>query len=263
MEKSTATSNSPALQMKGIAVASMQDQRTLVAENVNWTVNVGDYWVIAGLQGSGKSDFLMFAGGMSGPRSGEYLFFGERMPIFEDARLKQRLRLGFVFDSGRLFARLTVRENVALPLQYHRNLAEKQVDGEVMEILDALELTAFADALPSSLARGYQKRAALARALALKPEVLLVDNPLGGLDVRHANWWLGFLDQVSHGHPLLGGRPATLVLTSANLVPWKGRARQFALLDNQTLRVLGSWDQVEAAEEELLREMLTGQTQTG
>ena len=263
MGEPAASPDSPALQMEGVTVASMQDPQVIVAEEINWTVNVGDYWVIAGLQGSGKSDFLMVAGGLSAPKSGQYHFFGEQMPIFEDARLSKRLRLGFVFDSARLLGRLTVRENVALPLQYHHNLTEPQVDGDVMRILEALELASVADNLPSTLARGIQKRAALARALALKPEVLLVDNPLGGLDVRHSNWWLGFLDQLSHGHPLLDGRPATLVIASADLIPWKGRARQFALLGNQRLRVIGDWAQLEAAEEDLLRELLTGQTQTG
>jgi len=185
------------------------------------------------------------------------------MPIFEDARLRERLRLGLVFENARLLGRLTVRENVALPLQYHRNLAERQVDGEVMRILEALDLSPIADSLPGTLARGLQKRAALARALALKPEVLLVDNPLGGLDVRHANWWLGFLDQLSRGHALLDSRPITLVVASADLISWKGRARQFALLGDRRLRILGGWEQLEAANEDLLREMLTGQTQTG
>jgi ABC-type transporter Mla maintaining outer membrane lipid asymmetry ATPase subunit MlaF len=263
MEGPATSSDTPALWMEGVAVASMQDPQVIVADEINWTVNTGDYWVIAGLQGSGKSDFLMLAGGMNAPKRGKYLFFGQQMPIFEDARLRERLRLGFVFEDARLLSRLTVRENVALPLQYHRNLVEQQVDGEVMRILEALELSAIADSLPGMLARGLQKRAALARALALKPEVLLVDNPLGGLDVRHANWWLGFLDQLSRGHPLLDNRPVTLVVASSDLVLWKGRARQFALLSEGRLRVLGGWNQVEAANEDLLREMLTGQTQTG
>ena len=59
-----------------------------MAEGINWTVNAGDYWVVAGLHGSGKSDFLMLTGGLMAPRRGQYRFFGEEMPIFEEARLK-------------------------------------------------------------------------------------------------------------------------------------------------------------------------------
>lgn len=263
MGNPAAKADLPALQMTGVTVVSMQDPRVVVAEEINWTVNTGDYWVIAGFQGSGKSDFLMLAGGLMAPRCGEYRFFGEPMPIFEDARVRERLRLGLVFDSGQLLSRLTIRENVALPLQYHRNRTEPEVDGEVGRILEAMELTTCAENLPGTLARSLQKRAALARALVLKPEVLLVDNPLGGMDLRHTTWWLGLLEQLSRGHPLLDGRPVTLILTSADLLPWKGRARQFALLSAKRLRVLGDWAQMEAAQGELLREMLTEQTQTG
>ncbi len=260
MENPPASSDLPALEMEGVTVVSLQDPRVVVAEEVNWTVNRGDCWVIAGFQGSGKSDFLMLAGGLMAPKAGEYRFFGERMPIFEDSRVKERLRLGLVFDNGQLLSRNTIRENVALPLQYHHNVREQEVDGEVMRILEAMDLTAFADNLPGALARSVQKRAGLARALALKPEVLLVDNPLGGLDLRHTGWWLTFLDELSRGHVLLDNRPVTLIVTSADLLPWKSGPRRFALLSNKRLRVLGDWAQVEAAQEELLREMLTEQT---
>jgi len=98
----------PAIEMTGVAVGAMRDPDTLVAEGINWTVNAGDYWVVAGLHGAGKSDFLMLTGGLMPPQRGRYQFFGEAMPIFEEARLKERLRLGLVFDGGQLFHQLTV-----------------------------------------------------------------------------------------------------------------------------------------------------------
>ena len=124
-----------------------------------------------------------------------------------------------------------------------------------------MELTPWADDTPATLARSWQKRAGLARALALQPEVLLVDNPLAGLDLRHTHWWLGFLDQLSKGHPLLQGRPVTLVVTTADLRPWKSHARQFAVLKDRRLRMLGTWAQLCAAGEEPLRELLTDRMQ--
>jgi putative ABC transport system ATP-binding protein len=220
-------------------------------------VALGDYWVVAGLQGSGKTDFLMLTAGLMAPARGTYLFFGEPMPIFDEARLEHRLRLGLVFESGQLFNHLTVFENVALPLRYHRNLTCAAAETEVQEILEALELGPWADSTPGALGRNWQKRVGLARALALKPEVLLVDNPLANLDLRHIHWWLGFLDSLSKGHKLLQGRPMALVVTSADLHPWKNRARQFAVLKNHRLTVLGTWAQLEAASEELLHEVLT------
>ena len=119
----------PAIEMTGVAVGALRDPDTTVAEGINWTVNAGDYWVVAGLHGSGKSDFLMLTGGLMAPRQGRYRFFGEEMPIFEEARLKERLRLGLVFEGGQLFNHLTVAENVALPLRYHHNLSRSRGRG--------------------------------------------------------------------------------------------------------------------------------------
>ena len=246
----------PVIQMQGVAVGSMRDQSLLVAEEVNWTVARGAYWVIAGLQGAGKSDFLMMTGGLMPPVAGNYELLGEPMPIFDEPRLKQRLRLGLVFEGGQLFNHLTVAENVALPLRYHRNLSKAAAQPEVQQILEALELAPWADSTPGAIGRNWQKRVGLARALALKPEVLLVDSPLTGLDLRHVNWWLSFLTQLWKGHRLNEGRPTTLIVSAADLRPWQRRAGQFAVLRDKHLAVLGGRDQLESASAELVQELL-------
>ena len=252
----------PAIEMTGVTVGALREPDTTVAEGINWTVNTGDYWVVAGLHGSGKSDFLMLTGGLMPPCQGRYRLFGEEMPIFEEARLKERLRLGLVFDGGQLFNQLTVAENVALPLRYHHNLSQVEAAAAVSDLLECTELTPWAESTPGTLGRGWQKRAGLARALALKPEVLLVDNPLAGLDPQHVHWWLGFLDQLSQGHSLMQGRPMTLVITTADFRPWKDHARQFAILNKRSFVVLGSRVQLETANAEVIRELLTERTQT-
>jgi ABC-type transporter Mla maintaining outer membrane lipid asymmetry ATPase subunit MlaF len=246
----------PVIEMQDVSIGSMQDPRLSIAEHIDWTVNAGDYWVVAGLQGSGKSDFLMVSGGVTSPLAGSYRLFGEEMPIFEEARLPTRLRLGLVFAGGQLLNHLTVRENVALPLRYHRNLARSEAEPTVNALLEAMELAPWADNAPGALGRNWQQRVGLARALMLQPEVLLVDNPLAGLDLRHTGWWLGFLQELWKGHPLLGRRPVTLVVTTADLRPWKNRAQQFAILRNRQFSVLGTWAQVQAANQELLQEVL-------
>src|SRR5436309_5720145 len=168
-----------AIEMQAVAVSAMRDQSIQVAEGINWTVAAGDYWVVAGLQGAGKSDFLMMTGGLMPPAAGSYHLFGEQMPIFDEARLKTRLRMGLVFDGGQLFNHLTVSENISLPLRYHRNLDKADADAEVQRMLDLTELGPWADSTPGAIARNWQKRVGLARALMLRPEVLLLDNPLG------------------------------------------------------------------------------------
>src|SRR5258705_5367346 len=108
-------SNKPAtavIEMENVSVGAMRDQSTIVVEDINWRVAPGDYWVVGGLQGAGKSDFLMMTGGLMPPAGGHYRLFGEPMPIFEEARLKERLRLGLVFDGGQPFNTLPSLENV-------------------------------------------------------------------------------------------------------------------------------------------------------
>lgn len=242
--------------MRNIAVGQLRDQNNIVVQGINWRVETGDYWVVGGLQGSGKSDFLLMTGGLMGPAEGSYRLFGEPMPIFEDVRLAERLRLGVVFENGQLFNHLTVRENVALPLRYHKNLSKAEAFPEVQKVLEALGLEPWADSTPGALSRNWQKRAGLARALILQPDVLLIDNPLAGLDLRHQNWWTGFLNELSTGHSLLEGRRLTLVVTTADLRPWRGQRRSFAIIRDKQFVVLGDWSQLQAATQELISELL-------
>jgi ABC-type transporter Mla maintaining outer membrane lipid asymmetry ATPase subunit MlaF len=246
----------PVIRMENVGVGALADLNVSVIDGINWSVQAQDFWAIAGLQGSGKSDLLAMTASLMPPRTGSYWLFGEAMPIFDESRLPTRLRLGMVFDGGQVFNHLTVRENVALPLRYHRDLSKGDAAAQVQNILDATELGPWADSTPGAMGRNWQKRAGLARALSLQPEVLVVDNPLAGLDLRHASWWLKFLDELHRGHPLLSGRPVTMVVTTADLRPWKGRARQFAVLRDKKLIVLGGWEQIEAANEELVLELL-------
>lgn len=245
-----------AIDMRGVTVAALRDSKTVVAENVNWRVEPGEFWVVAGLHGSGKSNLLMLAAGVMAPAAGSYDFQGEGMPIFSEERLAHRLKLGLVFDGGCLFNQLTVAENVALPLRYHRNLPEARAESQVATLVELMELAPYARALPSALGRNWQRRAALARALILKPEVLLLDTPLSGLDQREQNWWFGFLDQLSRGHPYYEGRPVTVVVATANLRSWRGQARRFALLENRRFMVIGDWAAVEQSSDPLVRELL-------
>lgn len=246
------------MEMAQVTVASARDMHVSALKNVNWSVAEGEYWAVAGLQGSGKSDLMMTAGGLMPPKSGTYRLFGEMMPIFEDERLATRLRLGLVFDDGRLLSHMTVAENVSLPLRYHRDLTPEAANEKTAEILEMTELLPWANSAPGTMAWRWQKRVGLARALALKPELLLVDNPLGGLDPSHALWWLNFLDELSAGHGFMGGHPMTLVVTVDNLQQLKDRARQFALVRHGEFVPLGTREQAAKSNDGLAKEFLAG-----
>jgi ABC-type transporter Mla maintaining outer membrane lipid asymmetry ATPase subunit MlaF len=167
-----------------------------------------------------------------------------------------------VFQGGQLFNHLTIAENVALPLRYQNNLTAIEAAREVRALLARLELTPLADVTPANVAANWRQRAALARALILKPEILLLDNPLAGLGARHLQWWLRFLDQLSRGHELFGGNPLTLVVTADDLRPWQNAKRKFAVLRDKKFIPLGGWNEVEAAADSVVKELLAVPVET-
>lgn len=252
----------PVIEMRAVETGAMGDLQTVVLENVNWTVAAGDFWIVAGQQHSGKSEFLMMTGGLMPPTKGDYKFFGNETRIFDESRLADRLRMGFIFETAQLFHYLTVGENVALPLRYHKNLPPAEAAAAIEDLLELTELKAVADVTPANLSRSWLKRAGLARALTLQPEILLIDNPLGGLDARHSHWWLRFLDRLWHGHEAFGRRPMTIIATTDDLRPWRGARRQFALLKEKQFVELGGWKEVAAANEPIVKELLAAPLET-
>jgi len=251
--------NIPAIEMRGVNVAAMRDASFTVVEDVNWSVAAGEFWVIAGQEHSGKSDLLMLAAGLMPPAAGSYKLFGNDTSNFGEAELAERLRVGFVFQGGHLFNQLTIAENIALPLQYKSNLALDAAATEVKGLLELMELTPLADVTPSNMAANWRQRAALARALILRPEMLLLDNSLSGLGARHLQWWLRFLDQLSRGHAQFDGRPMTIVVTADDLRPWQNARRNFALLRDEKFIPLGSWNEIETAKDSIVKELLAVQ----
>jgi putative ABC transport system ATP-binding protein len=258
MSENANTSQPPALpiEMKGVNIGAMQDPDYILFKDINWSVAGGEFWVVGAPQSSGKSDFLMTTAGLMPPAAGRYKFFGSETRIFDESRLADRLRMGFVFENADLFHYLTVGENVALPLRYHKNLKADEGAKAIEELLAMMELKALADVMPANLPRSWHKRAALARALALQPDILLADNPLGALDARHSHWWLRFLDALTREHKWLGGKTLTIITTTDDFRPWRGGNRRFALLKDSSFVVLGSWNDVISSNEPLVKELL-------
>ncbi|MGH7993570.1 MAG: ATP-binding cassette domain-containing protein [Limisphaerales bacterium] len=250
------TENTAVIEMREVSIGAMRDVSFVVLEDVNWSVAPGEFWVIAGQQYSGKSDFLMLAAGLMAPVKGECKLFGAETWTFGEAKLAERLHVGLVFAGGQLFNHLTIGENVALPLRYHHDLTPATAAPAVATLLELLELTPLADLTPPNVSDNWRQRAALARALILKPKVLLLDNPLAGLGTRHLHWWLQVLDRLSRGHDWCGGQPMTVVVTTDDLRPWRHPSRKFALLRDKKFFPLGSWNEVESANDPAVKELL-------
>jgi phospholipid/cholesterol/gamma-HCH transport system ATP-binding protein len=154
-----------------------------ILHGISFDVQRGETMVILGGSGSGKSTLLRTLVGLQQPTSGEVWIRGKNFgAISNDERDEIRTRLGMSFQGGALFGSMTVGENVALPLLEHTKLEQSTVEIMVRLKLDQVGLSGFADFLPSQLSGGMKKRAAVARALAMDPEILFFDEPSAGLD---------------------------------------------------------------------------------
>jgi ABC-type transporter Mla maintaining outer membrane lipid asymmetry ATPase subunit MlaF len=246
----------PVIEMCGAQIAALHDPSRVVLAEVTWTVEAGECWVVAGPPHSGKSDLLLHAAGLLSPRAGSCRVFGCAAAELDESHLEERRRVGFVFADGRLFNQLTLFENVALPLRYHRNLPPAETTQTVEQLLALMELTEYAGQRPGHVPMIWRQRAALARALVLQPELLVLDNPLGGLVARSRYWLVDFLDQLWRGHEFLGGRPMTIVASTDDLRPWQHPRRRFAAVQAGTFSLLGTWDGPEFGRHQAVQDLL-------
>ncbi len=155
----------------------------VVQHGLDFIVNKGDIFVVMGGNGCGKTTLMRALVGLQRPVAGSVLYSGEDFWNAE-AEAQQRLkrRLGILFQGGALWSSLTLAENVALPIAEYTGLAPARVDEIVSFKLALVGLAGFEDFYPSELSGGMKKRAGLARAMALDPDILVIDEPSSGLD---------------------------------------------------------------------------------
>jgi len=154
-----------------------------VQKDLNFTVNKNDIFFIIGGSGCGKTTLLKSMIGLLPPIKGEVLYQGQNYYSADDeARLELLKSWGITFQTGALFSSMSLGENVALPLQLYTDLSEKQIAETVSYKLALVGLAGFEDFYPSELSGGMHKRAGLARAIALDPQLLFFDEPSAGLD---------------------------------------------------------------------------------
>lgn len=154
-----------------------------ILHGVNFEVPAGQTLVIMGGSGCGKSTLLRTLVGLERPSSGEIWIHGNNFAAMGgQERDELRKKMGMSFQSGALFGSMTVGENVALPLHEHTQLDDSTIDIMVRLKLDQVGLSGFENYMPAQLSGGMKKRAAIARALAMDPEILFFDEPSAGLD---------------------------------------------------------------------------------
>ncbi|WP_031434404.1 ABC transporter ATP-binding protein [Methylomarinum vadi] len=155
----------------------------LVQKDLNFTIDRGDVFIVMGGSGCGKSTLLKHLIGLKSPAQGDVFYDGQSFWRSGDAeRVRILQRLGVSYQSGALFSSMTLAENVALPLTEFSELSKVEIADIVAYKLALVGLAGFEDFYPSELSGGMQKRAGLARAMALDPEILFFDEPSAGLD---------------------------------------------------------------------------------
>jgi len=155
----------------------------IVMRDLDFTIPRGEVFIIMGGSGSGKSTLLRHMIGLNEPAQGEVLYDTENFTTADpETRLRMLRRLGVLYQSGALFSSMTLAENVGLPLGEYTGLSPAEIRDVASVKLSLVGLKGFEDYYPSEISGGMQKRAGLARAMALDPEVLYFDEPSAGLD---------------------------------------------------------------------------------
>ncbi|MBI2381561.1 MAG: ATP-binding cassette domain-containing protein [Gammaproteobacteria bacterium] len=155
----------------------------VICDGMNINIRRGQVTAIMGPSGCGKTTVLRLLGGQIKPQSGQVLFNGKNIPTMsKDELYAVRRRMGMMFQSGALFTDLSVFENVAFPLREHTRLPEALLRSLVLMKLEAVGLRGARDLVPSELSGGMARRVALARAIALDPDMIMYDEPFVGLD---------------------------------------------------------------------------------
>lgn len=254
---SAPASHDVVFELRAVTVAPAGAAWPATLEAVDWTVARGEVWVVGGLPGCGKSQLLLAAAGLLPLAEGQVAWHGRAVTEMSgNDLLELRRRIGFLFsDGGRLFDHLTVAQNIGLPLTYHRNCGWDAVAGDIVQLLETLALGGYAEALPRQLVRGSRQRAALARALALRPDVLFLDNPLAGLDARESRWWLNFVRRLMSGALPFGPLSAVVVATD-DLRPWLPLATAVAVIHDRRFQRVGSQDDARSCRSRAFLELL-------
>ena len=215
----------------------------VIQRDLNFVINRGDIFVIMGASGCGKSTLLRQMIGLVRPATGAVFYDGEDYWAADPQTQLQRQRgFGILFQAGALWSSLTLAENVALPLQEFTSLAADVIDEVVSLKLSLVGLGGFESFYPSEISGGMKKRAGLARAMALDPEILFFDEPSAGLDPLSSR---RLDDLILELRDSLG---ATVVLVTHELPSIFAIANNSVFLDADTRTMIAYGDPRELAE---------------
>jgi len=242
--------------MQSEATISLRDLRVSYGEReilhgISFDVVHGETLVILGGSGSGKSTLLRTLVGLERPSSGEIWLKGKNIAAISAEEMDEiRKKIGMSFQGGALFGSMTVGENVALPLREHTKLEESTIEIILRLKLDQVGLSGFENYMPSQLSGGMKKRAAVARALAMDPEILFFDEPSAGLDPIIA----AGVDQLIL--ELKSAFHMTIIVVTHELASAFLIADRMVLIDKGNVVAIGSTEEMRASTQPRVRQFL-------
>lgn len=223
----------------------------VVLDGINLTVTSGETLAVLGRSGTGKSVLLKLIIGLQQPGSGSILIHGQEIThIPLDEMNELRKKMGFLFQHAALYDSLTVEQNVAFPLKRHTKMTESEQAARVKELLASVGMEADLQKMPSDLSGGMQKRVGLARALALDPTILLLDEPTAGLDPITSAEIDELILKLQEEHDM-----ASIVVTH-DLHSAKTIADRIALLHEGRVLIEGTFAELEQSDNEFVSEFM-------
>ncbi len=224
-----------------------------VLDGVSLDVQAAKTTVVMGPSGCGKSVMLKHIVGLLQPDSGEVFYGGKRIDALSETQLnKVRLEVGLVFQMGALFDSMTVAENIAFPLIEHTSLTREQRAARVAEVLETVDLAGVQPKLPSQLSGGQKKRVAIARAMALRPKVILFDEPTTGLDPIRSDGINELIIKLKRDFGV------TNIVVTHDLVSARKVSDRVVMLLGGKVAADGTYDQLAASSDPRVQHFLTG-----
>jgi phospholipid/cholesterol/gamma-HCH transport system ATP-binding protein len=227
--------------------------RKVVLDGLDFDIVKGECLVILGRSGSGKSVTLRQLNGLETPDAGSIVFDSTDLTKLEERELFPfRRRIAMLFQSGALFDSMDVLENVAFPLREHTKMSEKEIRETVRHKLSLVGLKDVETKMPSDLSGGMKKRVALARSLALDPEVMLFDEPTTGLDPITSATIGKLINSIQEGTGV------TTVVVTHDIALARRVGDRIALIADGKFRFIGDWQEAERSDDPALADFLAG-----
>src|SRR5208282_1960913 len=242
-------SSAPAIAVEDLH-KSFGNQKVL--NGISLTVSRGETLAVLGRSGTGKSVLLRLIIGLEKPDSGSVLIHGQDIAGLALDQLGEiRKKMGFLFQQAALYDSLTVEQNVAFPLRHHRKtMSKSEQNDRVMQLLAEVGMEGHMEKMPSDISGGMQKRVGLARALALEPDILLLDEPTAGLDTISSAEIDDLVLKLQEQHHM-----ASIVVTH-DLHSAKTIANRLALLNEGNVVIEGSFVELQKSDDEFVGEFL-------